>query len=61
MSSNPGTPADRDWDRLHEQLGSPDDPHAQERFQELAADGWDLLHVDFGSGTWFFRRPKNGN
>ena len=49
---------DTRWDRLVEPLGAPDDPAALRRARELAADGWELLGVQFGRGEWLFRRLR---
>jgi hypothetical protein len=45
------------WERLHEQLGLPDDPRTMERVQALVEDGWEFLGVQFLDGLWIFRRP----
>ena len=47
------------WDRLTEQLGAPDDPLAIERAQQLVANGWELLGVQFARGSWHFRRLRS--
>ncbi len=47
-----------DWDRLQEDLGSPEDPNAIERADQLRAEGWEFLGVTFHRGTWYFRRAR---
>ena len=54
----PVTLPESGWDRLAEQLGAPDDPMAMDRAQQLVANGWELLGVQFTRGTWHFRRPR---
>jgi hypothetical protein len=47
---------DEDWEILEERLGSPQDPDAVRRAEELEAQGWEVVSVLFE--IWQFRRPK---
>jgi len=49
-------PQDTPWEVVEEVLGSPEDPGARRRAEELMADGWHIQTVLFRSGVWRFGR-----